>query len=275
MGLGWMLEQNVHVLCLPLGICSDNPILSSLMETLCQRGVQTVCPIGNNGAGYHLAPGNDPYVLSVGAVNEAGVVPDFSGSTPDILAPGVAVPVGERDMVSGTSYAAALVAGVVALLCQAGPEASPARIKAALIQTAHPLPADQQHRARAGLINPIAALEWLARNESAPALALPTYQEKAIDPLLLRELRYTADDVQLEAAFIMAHGTLETVCAETVQSPSRVRTIPSADVYVVQGSGLLLRALLDHSGVQVASSTRSRFRGVLQKFPSTFNTTVT
>jgi subtilisin family serine protease len=261
MGLDWMLAQDIQVLCLPLGIASDNTILSSLMRTFNQHGVLTVCSIGNNGAGYHLAPGGDPHVLSVGTVGEEGVVPDFSGSTPDILAPGVNIAVDRRSTVSGTSYAAALVAGVAALIRQAKPQASPDQIKAALMQTAHPLPSGQRHRAHAGLINPSAALKLLASNEAPPSVKTSPHQEKVIDPLLQRELRYTADDVQLEAAFIMTTGTLEAACAASGQAPSRVRAIPEADVYLVQGSGLLLRALLDHSGVQAVSSTRSQLSG--------------
>ena len=114
-------------------------------------------------------------MLTVGAVDAAGVVPawssrgpDFAGRPkPDLVAPGVGL-VGLRapgstiDLAnpsarvgdhyfrgSGTSMSTAVVAGAAARVAAAHPEWGPDRIKAALIGTADPLGAVPGQRARA------------------------------------------------------------------------------------------------------------------------------
>ena len=119
------------------------------------------------------APGNDPYVITVGAVDDQGtadnsddVVASWSsqGTTqdgvakPDVVAPGAhivstlapnsdfaslcptCVIDGSYFQVSGTSLAAPIVAGVAADLIAAHPDWTPAMVKGALVNTATQLP---------------------------------------------------------------------------------------------------------------------------------------
>jgi serine protease AprX len=119
------------------------------------------------------APGNDPYVITVGAVDDQGtadnsddVVADWSsqGTTqdgvakPDVVAPGAhiistlapnsdfaslcptCVIDGSYFQVSGTSLAAPIVAGVAADLIAAHPDWTPGMVKGALVNTATQLP---------------------------------------------------------------------------------------------------------------------------------------
>jgi serine protease AprX len=164
---------------------------------------------GNEGqdAGRLTDPAMDPYVLAVGASDSSDTVAgwatpgvaDFSqGGTAqrhvDLLAPGRSI-VSLRDpgsfvdvnhpeglveddtsgrlfRGSGTSQAAAVVSGAVALLLQAFPNATPDQIKAALTSTATPMLADPT-LAGAGQLNVLAAYNSL-KTASLLNTLLPT-----------------------------------------------------------------------------------------------------
>ena len=158
---------NLRVLNVSLGAPADDPAtapLTEAVERLWADGITVVAASGNEGGGVD-APGLDPYVVTVGAVDPAGTVPswssrgpDFAGrAKPDLVAPGVGL-VGLRapgstiDLAnpearvgdhyfrgSGTSMSTAVVAGAAALVAAAHPEWGPDRVKAALTGTADPL----------------------------------------------------------------------------------------------------------------------------------------
>jgi serine protease AprX len=158
---------NLRVLNISLGAPAGDPAtapLTEAVERLWADGITVVAASGNEGGGVE-APGLDPYVVTVGAVDAAGAVPawssrgtDFAGrAKPDLVAPGVGL-VGLRapgstiDLAnpsarvgdhyfrgSGTSMSTAVVAGAAALVAAAHPGWGPDRIKAALTGTADPL----------------------------------------------------------------------------------------------------------------------------------------
>jgi serine protease AprX len=139
-------------------------------------GITVVAAAGNMGTAsdaVSYAPGNDPYVITVGAVDDHGtadnsddVVAGWSsqGTTqdgvakPDVVAPGAhiistlapdsdfaslcpsCVINGSYFQVSGTSLAAPIVAGVAADLIAAHPGWTPAMVKGALVNTGTQLP---------------------------------------------------------------------------------------------------------------------------------------
>jgi serine protease AprX len=158
---------NLRVLNISLGAPADDPAtapLTEAVERLWADGITVVAAAGNDGGGAD-APGLDPYVLTVGAVDAAGAVPawssrgpDFAGrAKPDLVAPGVGLiglraPGSTIDLAnpsarvgdhyfrgSGTSMSTATVAGAAALVAAAHPDWGPDRIKAALTGTADPL----------------------------------------------------------------------------------------------------------------------------------------
>jgi serine protease AprX len=145
--------------------------LDAAAEQAWMQGVVVVAAAGNEGAAedaVSYAPGNDPYVISVGAVDDRGTrdnsddrLADWSsrGVTqdgvrkPEVLAPGTHLvspvppmsdlttmcPTCLRDgryfRMGGTSMSAAVVSGVAALVLQRRPDWTPNQVKGALRST--------------------------------------------------------------------------------------------------------------------------------------------
>jgi serine protease AprX len=175
----WSQDRfDIKVLNLSLGAPADDPAtapLTEAVERLWAGGITVVTAAGNDGE--VTAPGIDPYVITVGALDQGektssrrdDSIPDWSGrgldyagmAKPDLVAPGVAttsvrVPgsgidvanpsarVGERWFRgSGTSMAAAVVSGAAALVAAEHPGWSPDQIKGALLGTADKVAGEQ------------------------------------------------------------------------------------------------------------------------------------
>ncbi|MDM2402087.1 type VII secretion-associated serine protease mycosin [Mycobacteroides abscessus] len=146
------------------------------------------------------------YVISVGSVDDNGGAPEktnaaqFSMSGPwvSLAAPGTnivalgpdgkpvnAVP-GPNGLVNifGTSYSAAFVSGVAALL-RSDPrykDYTAAQIRRRLQLTAHSGPRGLDNSVGYGLIDPVAALNWQLRDGPGPAQIVETHREKLIVP---------------------------------------------------------------------------------------------
>jgi len=87
---------------------------------------------------------------------------------PNVVAPGTEIPSakpgGGLQTRSGTSMAAAHVAGVAALLFQAKPDATAAEVEEAILTTSTPMPESSDERCGRGLINPLKALDAIISN---------------------------------------------------------------------------------------------------------------
>jgi serine protease AprX len=151
--------------------------LDKAVEKLWFSGVVVVAAVGNNGSAYGpvkiAAPGNDPFIITVGATDTEGTIgrsddtrADWSayGSTadgfmkPDLSAPGryIGAPVplssylalekplrllgGGYMWMSGTSFSAPMVAGAAAQLLARKPYLNPNQVKGALMLSARYLP---------------------------------------------------------------------------------------------------------------------------------------
>ncbi|MCU1692557.1 MAG: Serine protease AprX [Frankiales bacterium] len=213
-GIQWVVSfrerYGIDVLNLSLGTDADTDPSVDPLDRAVQRataaGITVVVAAGNagtapDGGGTVFKPGDDPSVLTVGAVDDLATgsvqddrVPAFTSrgptaqglAKPDVAAPGahlvsLRVPgsfveesaqgAGVVDATyrrgSGSSFATALVSGLVADLHQAHPDWTPARLKAAVVATAAPGKLGQPRAVGAGVVNAAAAVKSSATGASA------------------------------------------------------------------------------------------------------------
>jgi serine protease AprX len=168
-------KDDLNIQVVNLSVSSDTPDsyktdpLDAAVEFAWHSGVVVVAAVGNRGDAadaVNYAPGNDPFVISVGATDENGtanpsddVVADFSSrgvtqdglNKPDVLAPGahivslaapggmfsaecpVCIMDGDYFKMGGTSMASPVVAGAAALILQAHPDLNPDQVKQIIV----------------------------------------------------------------------------------------------------------------------------------------------
>jgi len=168
--------------------------LDAAVEILWFNGIVVVASAGNNGSADLYPPANDPFVITVGAANDMGtadlsddIVAPFSAygvtengvNKPELVAPGANIvaylsgnhqlTLGEQHpanrvnenyfRMSGTSFAAPIVSGAVALLLQNQPSLTPDQVKYRLMTTANKTwPGYDPVKAGAGYLDIYAAL---------------------------------------------------------------------------------------------------------------------
>ena len=178
----WILQHakqyNIRVANFSLAGASDTSIrvdpLDKAVEALWLNGIVVVAAAGNHGQGgpvtMSYAPGNDPFVITVGALDQNGTsdpsddtVPSWSAygttmdgfSKPDLSAPGrymiapapmdgtIAKTVPDRVMapgymwMSGTSFSTPVVSAAAAQILARHPGFTPDQVKGALMLTAN------------------------------------------------------------------------------------------------------------------------------------------
>ena len=125
------------------GDCALDPKLSGKIRQLVKAGIVMIFAGGNGGSFSKLDyPACLPEVVSVGAVTSKGFIADYSNVSKSItvLAPADILSSngdGGYFIGGGTSSATPVIAGAVALLKQAKPDASPEEIKLALQSTSN------------------------------------------------------------------------------------------------------------------------------------------
>jgi serine protease AprX len=180
-------ELGIRVLSLSYGTDSEQPYevdpLAAAVERAWRAGIVVVVAAGNAGpdAARLDNPASDPFVIAVGGAERSadGWLPLADTSSgdglrdPDIAAPGRSIeslrapgsladrrhPEGYVDELrfkgTGSSQAAAVVAGAVALLLEARPSLTPDEVKALLRSTARP--AGHERRLGRGIVDVAAA----------------------------------------------------------------------------------------------------------------------
>jgi subtilisin family serine protease len=136
----WAAQQGAAVINLSLGAENDSRVLRDTIAAVTDQGVIVVAAAGNLGNATPQYPASYPHVLSVTAVDGAGVKADFANygaDWVDLAAPGVGI---TSTMVSsagsgyaswsGTSMATGFVSGAAALVRKQLPAASVAEIEA-------------------------------------------------------------------------------------------------------------------------------------------------
>jgi serine protease AprX len=225
-GVQWAVAHkdvyNIRVLNLSLGTDSAQDYrispLNYAVERAWDAGIAVVVSAGNSGpdGGTMMKPGDDPFVITVGASDEQGSVPikdDRAGvfssrgptrsnglAKPDLVAPGVhtislrspgsnidqqfgstATVGGSYFKGTGTSMSTAVVSGIAAQVLQANPGLNPNQVKYRLMETARPIADTDPMKIGRGLVDAGAATNGTLINGSANVGVTPSLGVGLID----------------------------------------------------------------------------------------------
>ncbi len=217
LGLQWAVDHQasygIKVLNMSLGFQADmstviNP-LDQAVQAVWGAGIAVVVSAGNAGPfnGTILSPGDDPLVITVGALDDMATpsvtddeMTDFSSAGPtspdgwakpdlvtsgrsvaSLAAPGSTIyddypsaRVGSANFVgSGTSFSAAITSGAAALVLADNPGLTPDQVKARLLGTTNPGPVGNPFVDGHGALNAYAAATAGPMNLSQSAAGLP------------------------------------------------------------------------------------------------------
>jgi len=142
-GLVYAADNGASVMNLSFGGVAGSQAIRSAAQYAMGRGALVVAAAGNCGC-FDSTPDN-PYLLSVGATDRSDGLASFSsqGDHVDLAAPGVSILTTRRGggygYGSGTSFAAPVVAGVVALMFAANPDLTASEVESILESTADDL----------------------------------------------------------------------------------------------------------------------------------------
>ena len=154
-----------------------DPALARELAAAKAKGVVLIAASGNYGPkSPPQFPAADPNVIAVSATDANDRLFRASNIGPHIAltAPGVDIllPVPDRnyELISGTSFSAAYVSGVAALVIQRAPGLSPDAVRHILESTAKDIgPAGKDPQFGAGLVDALSAIMAVQANASAPA----------------------------------------------------------------------------------------------------------
>jgi hypothetical protein len=144
-GIDWAIAKGARVINMSFAGPRD-PLVQLALKKAYDKGIVLVAAAGNAGPNSEpLFPAADPDVIAVTAtdVNDALLPQANRGEHISVAAPGVDVlvpaPNAQYQITTGTSVAAAEVSGVIALLLERKPDATPESIRRALQMTAKDL----------------------------------------------------------------------------------------------------------------------------------------
>ena len=189
--IGYAVAHKVSVISMSLGYGEPSAVVRTALQNALDHGVVVVASSGNSGESVGArATGQAPYsfpadypgVLGVAAVSRSGAPAGFSSDnlSVQVAAPGVNVPAQGRDgqywLVSGTSPACALTAGVAALIKARYPGLAPALVVRAITSsTRNRPPGGYDDKVGFGTVDAAAALAAAGRlaGHLRPAAGLP------------------------------------------------------------------------------------------------------
>ncbi|MBI5264660.1 MAG: S8 family serine peptidase [Bradyrhizobium sp.] len=159
-----------------------DPVIERAIAATAARGLVLVAAAGNAGAkSPPLYPAANPNVIAVSATDAQDKLFAASnrGNYIAIAAPGVDIflpaPDGKYQMTSGTSFSAAYISGIAALLLERSFALTPEQLRAALTRTARDLGAPgRDDQFGAGAADAYAAVMAVPTDASTPIAAAPT-----------------------------------------------------------------------------------------------------
>jgi len=173
----YAMAQGARVINMSFAGARD-PVIGRSLAQARRKGIVLVAAAGNAGAeSPPLYPAADPNVIAVSATDVDDHLLDVAnrGRQIALAAPGVDVllpaPGARYQIATGTSFAAAHVAGITALMLAKNPQLSPEQVRTILITTARDLgPKGRDDQFGAGLADALKAVT-AAVNTSGPTVA--------------------------------------------------------------------------------------------------------
>lgn len=208
------IRDRVRVINISQSAPGDNAGYRAAIKRAIDAGIVVVAAAGNGGAIGASYPAAYPGVIAVAMTTSDDSAAELSqwgdGMSISVAAPGDKVmallPSNKQEglsystEVSGTSFAAPLVSGVVALMLQKDPDLTPAEVKLRLEQSADP-PAGTipDPKLGYGIVNPYRALTMVPSG-AATETASPT----PVEPPLPEHLRPKPDELPRIVALVIA-----------------------------------------------------------------------
>ncbi|MEV0713284.1 type VII secretion-associated serine protease mycosin [Asanoa sp. NPDC050611] len=265
----WAADQDVDVINLSL---TTDPTsgLEDAIDYAVEHGVVVVAAAGNdggsNGNEQTAYPAAYDGVIAVAGIDQAGHHVDTSTSGPyvDVAAPGaeVAGPMPRGDGYAqfkdgGTSFAAAYVSGLAALIRSADPDLKPSQVAERITATADHPPEGRNNQVGYGMINPYRALTAIA------GAAKPSPAPLALTPVTLPKdpMGNTRTIATWTAATLAALALVIALCAAVLRRTRR-RVAPGGAA-VVSGTRRTLKQGQPSDGREpsTTSATGPKVRG--------------
>lgn len=165
-GINYAVEQNAQIINMSFAGPKD-PLLERGLAAAAKRGIILIAAAGNAGSkSPPLYPAADRNVIAVSATDSGDKLFEASnrGNHVALAAPGVDLllpsPDDKYQVTSGTSFAAAYVSGLAALIVERNPGVAPEVVRRILTDTARDLgPKGKDDQFGAGLANGLAAVQ--------------------------------------------------------------------------------------------------------------------
>lgn len=124
-GIKMCVDAGCEIVNISMGTTVDLACMQAACRYAYDRNVILVSPTGNEGV-QCMYPAAYPEVIAVGAVNQYGDIAEFSSPGHKFSAPGLnlytTLPVSDYGRVSGTSFAAPVVSGLISLIRALSPK---------------------------------------------------------------------------------------------------------------------------------------------------------
>ena len=141
-GIQFAMNRGADIINMSLGGYGENDALETALNNAVSAGIVCIAAAGNDNTSQYSFPSDFPSVISVIATDQNDNKAYFSnyGAAKDISAPGTEIlstfPVQDYKFLQGTSMAAPVVSGVVALMLSANPSLTVNDVKNILYNTA-------------------------------------------------------------------------------------------------------------------------------------------